>query len=120
MILKLNNKDSNFYNYMGKIFGSRVIERQINDRIYDDNNKEWYIYIKEEKVLAFVSVNDSNIIKNVYSSKDEYLKEIFKQLLKDIKVFPSRVSNIYKDIYLDSGLKVTDEENFKNFITIWS
>ena len=42
MILKLNNKDTNFYNYMGKIFGSRPIEKQVNDRIYDDSNKEWY------------------------------------------------------------------------------
>ena len=52
MIIKITNKDEKFYQYMGKFFGSRLVERQTNDRIYDDNNKEWYIYIEEEKVMA--------------------------------------------------------------------
>ena len=41
MIKKITNKEEDFYQYMGKIFGSRSIERQINDRIYDDDSKEW-------------------------------------------------------------------------------
>ena len=39
MIIKMTNKDENFYQYMGKFFGSRLVERQTNDRIYDDDNK---------------------------------------------------------------------------------
>ena len=33
------NKDEKFYQYMGKFFGSRLVEKQTNDRIYDDNGK---------------------------------------------------------------------------------
>ena len=39
MILKLTNKDEKFYEYMGKFFGSRLVQRQTNDRIYDDPDK---------------------------------------------------------------------------------
>ena len=43
MVVKMNNKLEGFYGYMGKIFGSRIVQRQISDRIYDDNDKEWHI-----------------------------------------------------------------------------
>ena len=43
MIVKLKNTDEKFYQYMGKFFGSRLVERQTNDRIYDDASKVWYI-----------------------------------------------------------------------------
>ncbi len=45
MIVKMDNKSKDFYNIMGKFFGSRIVENKTNDRIYDDNNKSWYIYI---------------------------------------------------------------------------
>lgn len=118
MILKLNNKDNTFYNYMGKVFGSRLIERQINDRIYDDTNKEWYIYVEEDKVNAFVSVSDG-VIKNVYTMRDDCLKALLKRVKKDIKIVPSVVTKIYKDIYLDSGFTIDDKTSYKNFLTIY-
>lgn len=118
MILKLNNKDTNFYNYMGKIFGSRLIEKQVNDRIYDDSNKEWYLYVENEKVMAFISLSNS-IIKNVYTIKDSYLKELLKQIKKDVKITPSIVTNIYKDVYEDCEFKIDDNYNYKNFLVIY-
>lgn len=118
MILKLNNKDDNFYNYMGKVFGSRLIERQINDRIYDDSNKEWYIYVEDEKVMAFVSINN-NVIKNVYTIKDTYLKELLEEIKNDVKVTPSIVTNVYKEIYIECGFKIDDNYEYKNFLVIY-
>ncbi len=70
---------------MGKFFGSRLIQKQTNDRIYDDDDKVWYIYLEENKVMAFVSVN-KNIIKNIYTTKEKYLEEILKEIKKDIEV----------------------------------
>ena len=32
----MDNKQENFYTYMGKVFGSRIVQKQTNDRIYDD------------------------------------------------------------------------------------
>lgn len=119
MIFKLNNKSENFYNYMGKIFGSRLIERQINDRIYDDENKEWYLYKEDEKIVAFISTT-SNIIKNIYTMKPVYLEQLLLELKKDIKISPSIVTNLYIDIYKKCGIKVNERQGYKNFVEIYT
>lgn len=118
MILKMTNKDEKFYQYMGKIFGSRLIESQTNDRIYDDDNKEWYIYLEEEKVKAFVSIN-KNIIKNVYTTKEIYLEEILKEIKKEKNITYSIVTNCYSDIYEKCDFKVLKGQGYKNFVTIY-
>ena len=119
MVVKLNNKDSNFYMYMGKIFGSRLIERQTNDRIYDDNEKEWYVAIEEEKVVAFVSLSHQ-MIKNIYTTKEKYLEEILKVIKEKVKIKPSIVTNIYKEIYQKMGYSLEKENNYKNFVVIYN
>ena len=67
MVVKMTNQTENFYHYMGKFFGSRLVERQTNDRIYDDDNKQWYLYLEQGKVKAFVSIS-KNIIKHYLST----------------------------------------------------
>ncbi|MBO5479515.1 MAG: hypothetical protein J6A04_07590 [Clostridia bacterium] len=118
MIIKLTNKDSNFYNYMGKFFGSRIVQTETKDRIYDDNNKSWYIYVDpDDKACGFISVCDG-VIKNIYSSNETYLKEIFKEILKTITIQPSIVTNLYKNLYQECGLKVSVLDNYKHFVMI--
>ena len=118
MILKMSNKDENFYKYMGKIFGSRIVERQTNDRIYDDEDKEWYIYLKNEFVLACVSIS-KNVIKNIYTTEKKYLEEILEKIQKDIKINNSIVTNKYIGIYEKCNFKVNKEQNYKNFVRIF-
>ena len=79
MIIKITNKDEKFYQYMGKFFGSRLVEKQTNDRIYDDDSKKWYIYLEENKVMAFVSIS-KNVIKNLYTIKEKCLEELLKKI----------------------------------------
>lgn len=119
MIININNKDEKFYLYMGKFFGSRVVERQTNDRIYDDDSKEWYLYIEEEKVKAFASVN-KNVIKNVYTTKDEYLEKVLNKIKKEMSIGYSTVTNFYTDIYEKCGFTVDQGQAYKNFVTIYS
>lgn len=118
MIIKISNKEENFYKYMGKFFGSRLVERVTNDRIYDDNNKEWYIYLEEENVMAFVSVS-KNIIKNIYAKKEECLKEILKKIKDEINITYSIVTNCYEEVYENTGFKVLENKTYKNFVTIY-
>lgn len=118
MVIKMTNKDEKFYQYMGRFFGSRLVEKQTNDRIYDDDNKVWYIFVEEEKVKAFVSINN-DVIKNIYTIKDEYLEKILKRIVKEVLVTYSVVTNKYIDIYKKSGLKVSQNTNYKNFVTIY-
>ena len=71
----MDNKSKDFYNIMGRFFGSRIVENKTNDRIYDDNNKEWYIYLDNNSPVAFVSIS-SDVIKNIYSINNDFLIEL--------------------------------------------
>jgi len=119
MVVKRTNKDGDFYIMMGKFFGSRIVEKQTNDRIYDDEGKEWYINLEEDKVIAFVSVS-KDVVKNIYSVKEKALKEIFEEIKKEKKIVESIVTKVYKEIYTESGFEVRENEYYRNFITIYS
>lgn len=118
MIVKMTNKDDNFYSYMGRFFGSRIVQTETKDRIYDDNNKTWYIYLdKNERACAFISVHN-DVIKNVYSNNDTYLKELILEIKKDFVIKDSIVTNVYENAYLDCGLQIIHLDNYKHFIMI--
>lgn len=121
MIVKMNNKDENFYSYMGKFFGSRIVQTETKDRIYDDNNKTWYLYLDKhsDKVYGFVSIYD-NMIKNIYSTNEEYLKDLLMELKKDFVIQPSIVTNLYADVYTSCGLITLKLDNYKHFIMVRS
>lgn len=118
MVVKMNNKEDKFYFYMGKMFGSRIVQKQINDRIYDDNEKEWYLNIEDEKVVAFVSIS-KDTIKNVYTIKEDYLLEILKKIRKEIKIKESIVPNLYKNLYTKVGYNINNMNTLKNFVMIY-
>lgn len=118
MILKMNNKSADFYSYMGKFFGSRIVQIETKDRIYDDSNKIWYIYVdNNNKPYGFISLSD-NIIKNIYSSNDLYLKDLIMAVQQEVDIQPSIVTKLYENIYKECGLKITELENYKHFIMI--
>lgn len=119
MILKMTNRDEDFYKYMGRFFGSRIVERQTNDRIYDDPNKLWYIYINDEKPVAFVSM-EKNAIKNIYAIKDKYLEELLEEIMCENKISSSIVTNLYLEIYYKCGFEFLDTNNYKNFVIIYT
>ena len=119
MILKMDNKSKDFYNIMGRFFGSRIVENKTNDRIYDDNNKEWYVYLDKDIPVAFVSIV-SSVIKNVYSIKDDFLIELLTHISKETKIKDSIVTNAYSDVYNSCGFICADDNGYKNFIRIRS
>lgn len=120
MILKLTNKDENFYQYMGKFFGSRTVQRQTNDRIFDDNNKTWYLSLENDVITAFTSVT-RNVIKNIYSTNDEHLVEIFKEIKKENnnEIAKSIVTTAYLEIYEKCNFQIEPRQFSKNFVTIY-
>jgi len=117
MIKKMTNKDEMFYHYMGKFFGSRIVQTETKDRIYDDNRKTWYIYLdSHSKPIGFISVCD-NTIKNIYASNLKHLKALILEVMKDMPIRDSIVTNAYTDTYMECGLEISPN-NLKNFITI--
>ncbi len=119
MIVKVTNKSENFYQYMGKIFGSRLIEKQTNDRIYDDDNKLWYLYLEENKVMAFVSIS-KNVIKNIYATKEKYLEKTLEKVKEENTITYSIVTRYYLNTYEKAGFKVSKNQDYKNFTIIYS
>ena len=119
MIIKMTNKDEKFYEYMGRLFGSRLVEKQTNDRIYDDDSKEWYIYLEEDKVVAFVSIS-KNVIKNIYTTKEKYLEEILNQIKKENHITYSIVTKSYAEIYEKCGFKISKNQDYKNFVLVYT
>lgn len=116
MILKMNNKSKDFYSIMGSFFGSRIVQNATNDRMFDDNNKEWYINFNDDTPTAFLSVSN-DIIKNIYSSKDEALVQLLNYVKKELKIKDSIVTNAYSDIYKECNFVVVDY-GYKNFVKI--
>ena len=119
MIVKLKNDNEKFYQYMGKFFGSRLVEKQTNDRIYDDSDKEWYIYLEGKKAVAFVSIQ-KNTIKNIYTTKLEFLEKLLERIKRENKITNSIVTNTYKDLYERCGFLLDNNTNYKNFVTIYT
>lgn len=119
MIVKLKNDNEKFYQYMGKFFGSRLVEKQTNDRIYDDSDKEWYIYLEGKKAVAFVSIQ-KNTIKNIYTTKQEYLEKLLDRIKRENKITSSIVTNTYKDLYERCGFLLDNNSSYKNFVTIYT
>lgn len=115
----MNNKCEDFYAIMGKLFGSRIAENKTHDRIYDDNKKWWYVYTEEETPVAYVSVID-NVIKNIYSIKEEFLVELLQYLNTQFIIQDSIVTNTYINAYEESGLIVDTSNEYKNFVVIRS
>lgn len=117
MILKMTNKDTNFYQYMGKYFGSRIVQVETNDRIFDDDNKEWYLYFKDNSCVAFVSIC-KKVIKNIYSIKNIYLEELLTSLQQEFSIEDSIVTINYIDVYEKCNFKIIKLDTYKNFIMI--
>lgn len=117
MILKMNNKAKNFYAYMGKFFGSRLVQSETKDRIYDDNTKIWYLNVENSKVYAFLSICN-NVIKNIYAINSSSLKELLLHVCEEILIEPSIVTSTYREIYQECGFLEVPLENYKNFVMI--
>lgn len=117
MIIKLTNKSKNFYAHLGKVFGSREIEKTTNDRFYDDDNKAWYIYFNRGNPTSFVSIVDS-VIKNVWTTERTHLIQVLKKIKDVTDVKTSIITGYFKDEYVEAGYII--ESKSKNFIKVRS
>lgn len=113
MLKRMKNSDPGFYGYIGKIFGSRQVQRDTADRFYDDDEKEWIAEIKNKSVVSVVSIKNGRI-SNVYAEDVFELIDILKGLHSEIS--EGIVPVIYREAYTAAGYKITGEK--KNFLTI--
>lgn len=105
--------DEDFYKYMGRIFGSREVQRTTSDRIYDDGGKEWIMKIENGVAVAVASTKDS-VIKNVYAEDADSLVEILKEIYPEVDT--GVVTRAYQKEYVSAGYEMVEEK--KNFLVI--
>lgn len=113
--MKITNKDPGFYDLLGPIFGSRKVQRETGDRFFDDDKKEWYLEVNDEReILAVISLSGETI-KNVYCQNQESLVK----LLKDVyySTGSSMVPSVYLDAYKKAGY-IIEESELKKFVKI--
>lgn len=113
MIRLLKNSADDFYKYMGPIFGSRKIQRATKDRFYDDDGKEWLLYLEGGSVLAVLSM-EKGTIKNIYGEDMEALAVLLEQSKAD--AVSGIVPAIYTEQYKNAGYRV--EGHSANFVKI--
>lgn len=116
MIIRLNNRSKNFYAHLGKVFGSRKVQKITGDRFYDDDSKEWYIYYKSGVPVAFVSVA-SCVIKNVWSEDMDMLVQTLKEVYKKEIITDSIVPASFEKQYEKAGFSILTN-GYTNFIKI--
>lgn len=112
--MKMSRKDPDFYSIMGPVFGSREIQRKTGDRFFDDENKEWYVFMDSQGYVTTVISVSNNLIKNVYSSNMDELTLLLKEICPEIK--SGIVPIAYTEIYKNAGYSVS--ESSKNFVEI--
>lgn len=117
MYKKMTNHSKGFYKYLGPIFGSRAVQKETNDRFYDDPEKEWFFHLdQEEKIDAVLSLKGKTI-KNIYSVNADELVSLLKMVysLVDTGIVPKR----YQQQYLKAGYMIAyDRNQQKNFVEI--
>ena len=111
--MRIDRNSPDFYKVMGPVFGSRLIQRQTNDRFYDDPGKEWFIERSSDHIDYVISVKDG-VIKNVYLENGTKAIEVLKAIYPDI--ISGIVPACYAGVYMDAGYLFS--ENSTNFVSI--
>ena len=61
-----------------------------------------------------------NTIKNVYTTKQEYLEKLLDRIKRENKITNSIVTNTYRDLYERCGFLLDNNSSYKNFVTIYT
>ncbi|MBQ3079056.1 MAG: hypothetical protein IJC48_03510 [Clostridia bacterium] len=96
---------------MGKIFGSREIEKITHDRFYDDEDKIWYVI--EDRAAASVK---KDIIKNFWAEDDELADAVLKEIVSRENIKGGVLPAVFQDIYRVNGFSVS--EYSRNFVEV--
>jgi hypothetical protein len=115
-IWQISNTDDNFYELMGRVFGSRFIEKQVGLKIYDDSNKQWVITTINDDVIGFCSLQASTI-SDCFVYPNYRLQGVFNTMLDLLLSKPGNYRAVCTKMslqaFLNRGFQVT--KTTKNF-----
>ena len=110
-VLRLNRTDENFYNLLGPVFGSRIVERMTRDRFYDDPGKQWYLVPNQ----GAASVLD-HVIRNFWAVSEPVAVELIQAILEDFGTLSGILPNVHENSFRKMGFQVAPYR--KNFIEV--
>ncbi len=110
-VMKLDRNSEGFYNYMGPIFGSRIIEQNTKDRFYDDEGKTWYL-IQGKGVASVVD----GMIKNFWAATPESAVCLLETMMQEYEFLMGIVPSKHEDSFRDMGFRC--EGYRKNFLEV--
>lgn len=110
-MLKLNRDTEAFYEHMGPVFGSRIVEQETRDRFYDDPGKQWYL-LPGQGVASVMG----HTIKNFWAVNDNIAEELIRTLASDYAQLDGVLPRTYEKIFQQFGFRTTGYR--KNFIEV--
>lgn len=99
-----NKNRPDFYQLMGKFFGSRKVAAEVGINIYDDDDKRWFVAF-DGQLVGFASLR-KNLISDCYVLPEYRNKGIFTCILRSIQV-------LSKD-KLKANCTIASKKAFKN------
>ena len=116
-IKRLTRDDEDFYEIMGPIFGSRLIEKQTKDRFYDDAGKVWFV-IPGKGVASLLG----NTIKNFWAVSEKAAQELIgalkaEQTREGKKWLDGTLPNTHAEVFAGVGFEVAPHR--VNFIEVY-
>jgi hypothetical protein len=85
-IVKRTNQDKDFYTLLGPFLAKRNIEKEIGYKIYDDDEKVWFIAIEMRKIIGFCYLQkkaNHYQIGSCYVVEEYRQKGIFRELFTE-------------------------------------
>lgn len=84
-VRQLTNRDSDFYTLMGPYLSRRAIVKEIGYPIWDDDDKVWFVALKDRGLVGFAAISlDGNIgvLKSAYVRPEHRKQGIYRVLLQ--------------------------------------
>lgn len=110
-VIRLDRNHPDFYNHLGPIFGSRIIEQATRDRFYDDPEKQWYLL----PGMGVASVRELRV-KNFWAVSTEAAALLIDALKEDYRRLSGVLPRTYEAVFERKGFQTSPYR--RNFIEV--
>lgn len=81
LIKTMDRTNNSFYRLIGPIFGSRQVAKEVGINVYDDDDKEWIVALKDGRLIGLLSIK-GRLVSDCYVIPSERNNGVFDDLLK--------------------------------------
>ena len=110
-VLRLSRQDGEFYEYLGPVFGSRVVEQETRDRFYDDPGKVWYCVPGQGATSVL-----EDTIKNFWAANALTAEALLQEIQADFSRLRGIVPRVYEPVFRRAGFSASAYR--KNFMEV--